>query len=121
MDSTVNDDRQKSRLSPDEELAILEREAQAIRAKLRAIEEQEARLRSQKAHQTDTEEAVNEKQVTGQEEAVNEQETGQEESNQESSHTSCSPENGASIHGSDLLMDPVVDEDSLDRELKGLD
>lgn len=111
MDGIANEDKQKSRLSPDDELAKLEKKAQAIRDMLRAVEEEEVRLRSQMVHQTENPENENRESEQGKD-SDKSSDTSQEEP---------SRENVGSIHGPDLLMDQVVDEDSLDRELKGLD
>lgn len=109
MDEIVkNDNRQKSRLSPDEELAKLEKKAQTIREMLLAVEEEEARLRALMVHPTNTEEPKEENQE-------------REQNLEKLDDTSCSPGNSNAVHDTELLINPVSDEDSLDRELKGSD
>ena len=130
-DGIENDDRQKSsRLSPDEELARLEKRAQAIREMLRAVEEEEARLRAEKQQETGTDAKIEsdvqdsephqepDKSVDdGDVDESKELETTGEEAPNES-------ESNLAIEViPDLLISRVVedDEDSIDRELKGSD
>lgn len=119
-DGVENDYRQKiegsSRLSPDDELMQLEKKARAIREMLKAVEEEEARLRAQKLHDN-----AEPRESSGKKQGENNE--SQPETSENVVDGADDPKILSEIE-SDLLINRIVnddDDDSIDRELKGLD
>lgn len=133
-------------MSPDEELAQLEKKAQAIREMLKAVEEEEARLRVQKrkeseeqdveATESDVHESdANKDDVQGDDaqqpdELIAQSSSLDDEVSQEKDNSQLEERDvpdgvlkNVTEIDSELVISRVADddEDSIDRELKGLD
>lgn len=128
-DGIENDDRQKSegssRLSPDEELIQLERKAKAIREMLKAVEEEEARLRAQKLQDTEQKDRDQvEPELNEMSDLADEQQQLQQDGAPKLFVDSDGQPKSLTEIESDLLINRIGDdddEDSIDRELKGMD
>lgn len=134
-------------MSPDEELAQLEKKAQVIREMLKAVEEEEERIRVQKQEESEeqdveaTESDVHERDankddVQGddaqQPDELIGQSSSQDEVSQEKNNSQVEEKFSHAVDGelknvteidSELWISRVADddEDSIDRELKGFD